>query len=323
MPIELTDADRAVMSPEEIEALTSPDAESHLGHAAPDDAQASASTETPAPESATASNDAGKAQDGQEPPPVQADGAAGEQAPQGGQQETAQAQDDAQRETPFVPTFQGRAPENYAQHRQELLAKKAEAFQKLMDGEIDAKEYVAIETEVQTQLDDLQAARIRAETLIEANTQTQLAIQQREIQRIIKSAKAAGELDYVADQDAQVQFDAVLGALQASPANAGKDFAELADQAHRAVLAMRGIGKAEAPAPTPAPAPAAPAPAAAQKQPELPPRTLAGLPTAGHASIGDDIAAKLATLQGEDAERFIASLPPAQVERLLRASGAV
>lgn len=317
MPIELTDADRAVMSPEEIEALTSPDAESHLGHAAPDDAQASASTETPAPESATASDDAGKAQDGQEQPPVQADGAAGEQAPQGGQQETAQAQDT------FVPTFQGRAPENYAQHRQELLAKKAEAFQKLMDGEIDAKEYVEIETEVQTQLDDLQAARIRAETLNEANTQTQLAIQQREIQRIIKSAKAAGELDYVADQDAQIQFDAVLAALQASPANAGKDFAELADQAHRAVLAMRGIGKAEAPAPTPAPAPAAPAPAAAQKQPELPPRTLAGLPTAGHASIGDDIAAKLATLQGEDAERFIASLPPAQVERLLRASGAV
>lgn len=318
MPIELTDADRAVMSPEEIEALTSPDAEAHLGAAAPDDAQASASTETtPAPESATASDDAGKAQDGQEQPPVQADGAAGEQAPQGGQQETAQAQDT------FVPTFQGRAPENYAQHRQELLAKKAEAFQKLMDGEIDAKEYVEIETEVQTQLDDLQAARIRAETLNEANTQTQLAIQQREIQRIIKSAKAAGEIDYVADQDAQVQFDAVLGALQASPANAGKDFAELADQAHRAVLAMRGIGKAAAPAPTPAPAPAAPAPAAAQKQPELPPRTLAGLPTAGHASIGDDIAAKLATLQGEDAERFIASLPPAQVERLLRASSAV
>lgn len=322
MPIELTDTDRAVMSPEEIEALTSHDAEAHLGAAAPDDAQASASTDTPNPESATASDDAGKAQDGQEPPPVQADGAAGEQAPQGGQQETAQAQD-AQRERPFVPTFQGHAPENYAQHRQELLAKKAEAFQKLMDGEIDAKEYAEIETEVQTQLDDLQAARIRAETLIEANTQTQLAIQQREIQRIIKSAKAAGELDYVADQDAQVQFDAVLAALQASPANAGKDFAELADQAHRAVLAMRGIGKAAAPAPTPAPAPAAPAPAAAQKQPELPPRTLAGLPTAGHAAIGDDIAAKLATLQGEDAERFIASLPPAQVERLLRASSAV
>lgn len=302
MPLDLSADERAHLTPAELEVLTSAEADTVLAGTpaslAPTEGDAAPSAEpTPAPA------EAHKAADTDTDAPASAD---------------TPAQRDDEHEAPFAPTFQGKAPDNYAQVRQELLAKKAEAFKKLMDGEMEADDYAQLEAEVLTQLDDLNAARIRAETLNEANQQTQLALQQREISRIIKTAKKAGEVDYLADTTAQVQFDAMLSALSAVPANASRDFAELVDEAHRAVLALRGVTpKAATPSPV-APSPTAPAAAKPPAAAPTGPRTLAGLPNAAPAVVADDLEAKLATLEGEDAERFLASLPPQQVERLLR-----
>ena len=325
MPIELSAEEREHLSPEEIEALTGADAEAHLAASGADE-EAAAPAAAPAPAAEASATEEGAAAPAEAPAPAPA---AEAPAPAPAPAETPSAEalaeiaEGQQREAPFVPTFQGTAPEKYVEQRADLLKQKGAALKQLMDGEIDAEQYAAVEADVTSKLDDLNAARIRAETLTEAQAQAQASLHQREIVRIMNTAKKAGEIDYATDRAAQVQFDAILSGLVAG--GSGKDFGELCDEAHQALLAVRGIVKAPPP-PAHAPAPAAQAPAAAPAPaapPAAGPRTLAGLPNAGAAGVSDDISAKLATLSGEDAELFLAQLPPAQVERLLKSATTV
>jgi len=131
------------------------------------------------------------------------------------------------------------APTDYKSQRADLVKQKAELMKKLMDGEIDADEFAANESKISDALDDLTAHRIRAETLQEANQQSQAAYQDREIRRLI--ARSKSEIDYANDVKAAKQFDVALSALQSDADNAGKDYADLIVEAHRVVLAINGI----------------------------------------------------------------------------------
>lgn len=205
-----------------------------------------------------------------------------------------------------LPTYKAEVPQDYKAQRAELMKAKAEAMKKLMDGEIDAEAFAAEDMRVAEALEDLAAARIRAETLQEANAQSQQAYQARAIQRLIANAKS--EVDYAADATAQKQFDTSLQVLAAQPDNAGKDFADLIEDAHKMVKAMRGVQ-------TPA---KAAAPAQERKPAGDAPVTLRSLPSASTPNTGGVIE-QIARLKGPAYEAAFAKLTPAQQAALLDA----
>ena len=208
----------------------------------------------------------------------------------------------ASTEAAELPTYKAEVPKDYKAQRAQLLQAKAEAMKKLMDGEIDAEAFAAEDMRVAEALEDLAAARIRAETLQEANAQSQQAYQARAIQRLIANTK--GEVDYAADVTAQQQFDTSLQVLAAQPANAGKDFADLIEDAHKMVKAMRGVQ-------TPAKA------TAADRRPAGDvPVTLRSLPSASTPNTGGVIE-QIARLKGPAYEAAYAKLTPAQQAALL------
>lgn len=200
-----------------------------------------------------------------------------------------------------LPTYKAELPQDYKAQRAELMKAKADAMKKLMDGEIDAETFAAEDMRVAEALEDLAAARIRAETLQEANAQSQQAYQARAIQRLIANAKS--EVDYAADATAQKQFDTSLQVLAAQPDNAGKDFADLIEDAHKMVKAMRGI------------APQA-KPVAERKPAGDAPVTLRGVPSASTPNTGGVIE-QIGRLKGPAYEAAFAKLTPSQQAALL------
>lgn len=207
--------------------------------------------------------------------------------------------------------FAAQVPQDYKAQRQALMAEKNQAMGKLMEGEIDASEFAAIDARVADALEDLTAARIRAETLQEASAQSHAQYQQQQIASLAHASKKSGEIDYVADATAQIQFDIAITGLKADPDNAGKDFAELVQQAHTAVLAMRGIAKKTAAAPASA------APPADRKPEGQVPVTLRNLPAAASSNTGGSITDQLATLKGPEYETAFAKLTPQQRAAML------
>ena len=208
----------------------------------------------------------------------------------------------ASTEAAELPTYKAEVPQDYKAQRAELMKAKADAMKKLMDGEIDADTYAAEDARVSDALEDLAAARIRAETLQEANAQSQQVYQARTIQRLIAKTKA--EVDYATDTAAQQQFDTSLRVLAAQHDNAGRDFADLAEDAHKMVKAMRGIAQAAKP------------PAADRKPAGDVPVTLRSLPSASTPNTGGVIE-QIARLKGPAYEAAYAKLTPAQQAALL------
>lgn len=203
--------------------------------------------------------------------------------------------------------FNVNAPADYKTARAALLAEKTEAMAQMMNGEIDAAEYAAIETRVMDSLEDLSAQRIRAETLQELNTQSAQKTQTQVIQSLV--ARTAQEVPYATDAKAQRQFDMALQQVAADPDNAGKSFADLANEAHTVVLALRGVApKAQAPAP---------APAQPRKPEGAAPVTLRSLPAASTAHTGGNILEQLSRLSGPEYEAAYAKLTPAQKAEML------
>lgn len=219
--------------------------------------------------------------------------------------EAAQAEPEPEQPEPVaMPAYKAELPADHKAQRTELLKAKADAMRKLMDGEMTADEFATEELRVTEALEDLAAARIRAETLQEANAQSQQVYQARTIQRLIAKTKA--EVDYATDTAAQQQFDTSLRVLAAQPANADKDFADLAEDAHKMVKAMRGIAQT-------------PKPSAADRKPAGDaPVTLRSLPSASTPNTGGVIE-QIARLKGPAYEAAFAKLTPAQQAALLDA----
>lgn len=200
--------------------------------------------------------------------------------------------------------FKADMPADYKAQRTELLKAKADAMKKLMDGEMDAEEFATAESAIADKLEDLTAARIRAETLQEANVQTQAVYQQREIQKLIRNAKA--DVDYTKDPSAAKQFDTALAVISADPDNKGADYADLIADAHKMVLAMRGLK---------------PAPTTTKHEQRKPdgqaPVTLRSLPAAATSQTNGGVLEQLSRLKGPAYETAFNKLSPAQRAELL------
>lgn len=201
--------------------------------------------------------------------------------------------------------YQTELPADYPAKRAELTKAKADVMRKLLNGEVDADEFAAEDARISGELEELNAARIRAETLQDANRQASVLYQQQALKRLV--AKVKGDVDYAADESARKQFDTALKVLAAD--GDGRDFAELIDEAHAIVSARRGIATAKKSA--------AEAPAAPTRKPDgTPPVTLRGIPSASTPNTGS-VVDQLARLKGPAYEAAYARLTPAQKASLL------
>lgn len=217
------------------------------------------------------------------------------------------AAQDAQPVASTAPqTYRADMPADLAAKRTELLAAKAEAMKQLMDGVIDAEKYADEESRISEELEGITLARARAETLAEVNRQTAEGYQGNVISALVARTKT--EIDYASDTDAQQTFDRALRLVASEPDAAGKDFAQIADEAHRMVMARRGVAPA---------APSTTGRAAPDRTPPKPPITLGGLPTA--ATSGTKSISEVAgRLTGDDLEQAFDALPDADLKKLMR-----
>ncbi len=195
-------------------------------------------------------------------------------------------------------------PADLKAQRTEQLTIKAKALKDLMDGVIEPEEYSRIEGEVTEALEGLAAQR----TLHEANVQSTQQIQEAAIDKIIAAAKKANEVDYRADPKAAKQFDTAMAMLAHD--GEARTFDELVADAHKAVLAIRGI-KSSAPAPAPVATPAQP------RENGKGPMTLRNVPAAEMANSGGGWKEQLATLSGQAYEEAFAKLTPGQKAELM------
>lgn len=209
--------------------------------------------------------------------------------------------------SPQPPTYNVELPADLDTKRVTLMTEKAEALEKLMSGEIDAKEYAALEVRVTGELEALSRAQARAEALAAINQQNAEQESNRVIAQIIKTTKPV--LDYMNDEAARNDFDAALSVIRALPSNASKTYEQLASEANRQVLFARGLqlpGKTQA---APAPQPKREVPAA--------PVTLRTVPAAATANAGGGVVEQMANLKGQAFEDSFAKLSPAQQAALL------
>ncbi len=302
------------------------------------DAAATSDAEKPGGEGADAAESKGT--DGDQQKPI-VDGAA--QVAEEPQSAASESPKDVVKETvketpePQIPTYQTELPADYQAQRGVLLKEKALAMKKLIDGELDLDAFSVIESRVSNALEDLTAQRIRSETLSEANVQNQQAMQQSEIRRLIARAKA--DVDYSKDTKAQKSFDVALRTLQADPDNGVLEFGDLVDEAHRVVLALRGVvGKVDVTVPAvaavtvPVVAPVvkdakaatsvAPVAVALEKVPdrqpaEKAPVTLRGLPVASTPNSNGDVIEQMSRLSGQAYQDAFAKLSPQQRRSLV------
>ncbi len=213
-----------------------------------------------------------------------------------------QAAPTAAQDTEQPMQYQAELPADHKDKRAELVKAKADAMRKLLNGEVDADEFAAEDSRISGELEELAAARIRAETLQDANRQASVLYQQQALKRLV--AKVKGDVDYAADESARKQFDTALKVLAAD--GDGRDFADLIDEAHAIVSARRGIATAKAPQAAPA----------TRKPDGTPPVTLRGIPSASTPNTGS-VVDQLARLKGPAYEAAYARLTPAQKASLL------
>lgn len=213
---------------------------------------------------------------------------------------------------PAPTAYKAEIPADLEAKRDTLMTEKAEALEKLMSGEIDAKQYATTEAKVQRELSTLDRTIATAETLAAINAQSSGQYEGQVIAQIVETTK--GVLDYTKDATAQKQFDAVMAGLRADPANATKNFGALAAEANKAVLAIRGLSLPGAE--TPSAGAKTTTPTARPPAGKLPP-SLRNLPAAATPHTGGGVAEQMANLKGTAFEDSFAKLSPAQQAALL------
>lgn len=184
------------------------------------------------------------------------------------------------------------------------------AFQRLMDGEIDAEEYQAVKDRVDGEIDKVREQVLTAKVLQTANAQSEEQAAQREWKtaeaRAMADFKGEG-LDYMSKPALLAAYNTHLKALATDPKNSERDADWFLRGAHAAMKADLGITtrqKSGDPA------------AARVDNVEIPP-TLRGVPPAAVSEIGSNEFVHLDNLNGVDLERAVAAMSDAQRDRWL------
>ena len=201
-------------------------------------------------------------------------------------------------------------PEGAADRLLEIQTEKDSLVERFNDGEIDMPALMAGMSRLDDERVTLVVAQENAKFAEHQNASLRTQRWVWEQERFFgndKNAATYADPVMVAALDSQVKI------LANDPANSSRKASWFLEEADRLVRA-RFTGAA-----TPA-TPATPTPAAAGREPQPTVRTLAGLPAAAPAPVGDDVMGKISLLEGEDLEKFMAKMPTADVDKLLRAA---
>jgi cell division septation protein DedD len=215
-------------------------------------------------------------------------------------------------------------------------AEKRAGLMKLNDGDIDADEYGKIEDAADAKIDaandkilQLHGAQVRGAVATELTEQQTQAAWRGMLNAHIKEAKTDG-LDYAGDEKLRGEFNSLVKAFASEAADRGmvdgpsmEASGWALDQAKQVIYMRHGKtgaaapaapAAAAAPAGAPAAAPAAGAPAAAAPTAAAAAArhgltSLGAMPAAAAAPVADDVMSKIGTLEGEELELYMASLP--------------
>lgn len=212
-----------------------------------------------------------------------------------------------------VPAMLAVPKDDFKAKIEAVEGREAEIEAKWTDGKLTDAERNKELKEIRKEINELTRAQTRAETIAELNTQNAIAYQSKVLSKLAAASKAAGQLDY-ADAKNQAAFDRMLNAVAGDPDNSSKSFREIAQLAHDALCATRGL-RAAVPTPTSSQA-AAPAPQQVRKPPK-PPVTLRDLPTASTPHTGGDALDALANLKGQDLQAAFNRMTPAQQAKMV------
>jgi hypothetical protein len=207
----------------------------------------------------------------------------------------------------FQPVYVAPAVENFDERMTALNATKAEAFKKMMDGEISAEEYADVERKYLDERDALRSAQERHITSKQMQEQTAQQRWQWEVENFKKHALKNDGVDYVKDDKMNNALDRWVKVLANDPENANQPGEWFLQEAHKHVKQQYGLGKQEQ-KPDPKP-----------RTPDLKniPPTLGRLPSADEGDAGKNEFAHLDKLDGMDLEKALAKMPKEQQDRWL------
>lgn len=216
----------------------------------------------------------------------------------------------------MVPRYEAQLPSDYDDQIRALKERDAELRQRFKDGEIDIDERDAGLAELAEQRERLLVLRAKAEISREMSEQTAQQQWQSTINRaIVEFARPEnGGIDYRKDAVKAQDWDQFVRVLAANPAHADKSMEWFLTEAHKRVMALHGVSRAEPKRSDPV----SEAKAARKPPVDAAPKTLAQVPGSdGPGDVGDEFADVLA-LDGTDFEDAIARMSPAQREKFLR-----
>lgn len=225
---------------------------------------------------------------------------------------TARTASQPEAEETFRPVLRADLPANIGQIKTQLQQQQDALERQFRDGDIEFDEYKAKDRKLSADLEQIKAAELKAH--IYADQEQQRAVQEWQftVRQFMKQAKGDG-VDYQADQKLNKDLDLMVKALANDPDNEARDQEWFLQEAHKRVLAVRGI--------TPKGAKADPAAVAnAARRPPVAslPKTVGDLPGAGDL---DDVAggefASIDKLTGEAYERALAKMSDEQRARYL------
>ena len=225
-----------------------------------------------------------------------------------------------------APELPRATPADAQDQRKTLRTERAEAMQRMMDGEITATQFAEIDNTIQDKLDSIVRAEATDLARSQAMQDSMMGEYASALSDVYKAAALAG-LAYVGKPETALgqEFDRAVR-LFANDAEArgltdrpGQIAASKDALGEALALMIRRHGKADA-------APAAPAPAPEVKPTRQPkpvdrsqfPPTLANVPAAADATVASEFA-HLVGLEGNALERAVARLTPEQQDRYLDA----
>lgn len=238
---------------------------------------------------------------------------------------TTPADADAEPEVDDDGVFRFEAPADAAEKRTALRTERSEAFTKLMDGTITTEDYNAIETRVADELETLAKQVSKAELATAMNEQQTAREWKKTVNAHFDAAKAIGA-DYIAKPELHKEFDGLVKIFANEAAAKGltdvglKASKYALEQAQMVMNARHGFKAATTPAEkvqTDAEKAIAEANSVRHSL-----KTLSNIPAADRVLTDESPLSKIATLEGEELELYMATLSPADLKRLDMASNA-
>jgi len=213
----------------------------------------------------------------------------------------------------FKPSYQATLPADFDDQVKAVDDDFKALAKEFKDGNLETDDYDARLADLNQRRRDLDRQQIKAELLGDINAQNEQ--QSRAWTADQFAAKVKSEIDYQKDTAKVADFVAFSSRIESDPANAGKPFEWVLQEAHKRVCLLHGIQNVAAPTPQ-----KTIKEAKEGRKPPPVPQTLANVPGAdGPGDIASEFV-DLDGLEGLDFETAIAKMTPAQRERYLKAA---